>query len=93
MKLCIGHDHPALPGHFPNEPIVPGVVILDHVQRAIEATSDEATALRLVQVKFLRPLLPEQEARIEISPKGGGFVFRVLHGAETLVTGEMVLVR
>ncbi len=33
----IAADHPCLPGHFPGRPVVPGVVVLDHVLAAIEA--------------------------------------------------------
>lgn len=61
-------DHPALPGHFPGRPVVPGVVILDRVLAAIEAAHGSFGALRLPQVKFLRPLLPGQAARIELEP-------------------------
>src|SRR3546814_12508111 len=63
--FVIGDDHPALPGHFPGRPIVPGVVILDRVLDAIEAAHGPLGALRLPQVKFLRPLLPGQDAWVE----------------------------
>src|SRR3546814_12694558 len=61
-----GDNHPAVPGHFPGRPIVPGVVILDRVLDAIEAAHGPLGALRLPQVKFLRPLLPGQAAWVEI---------------------------
>lgn len=31
QKMLISHTHPSLDGHFPDNPIVPGVVILDQV--------------------------------------------------------------
>src|SRR3546814_1133754 len=68
--FVIGDDHPALPGHFPGRPIVPGVVILDRVLDAIEAAHGPLGALRLPQVKFLRPLLPRPAAWVEIDRKG-----------------------
>ena len=33
QTMLVKHDHPSLSGHFPNNPIVPGVVILDQVMR------------------------------------------------------------
>ncbi|MGV8931702.1 MAG: hypothetical protein ACOH1R_06265 [Luteimonas sp.] len=66
MEFCIAADHPALPGHFPGHPIVPGVVILDHVLAAIELVHGPLAGLRLPQVKFVQPLLPGQVARIEL---------------------------
>lgn len=33
--LVIPPDHPALPGHFPGNPLVPGVLILAHVLAAL----------------------------------------------------------
>ncbi len=65
MKFRIDASHPCLPGHFPGNPIVPGVVLLDRVCAAIDATQGEGP-LRLPQVKFLQPLLPEQEAEVEL---------------------------
>jgi 3-hydroxymyristoyl/3-hydroxydecanoyl-(acyl carrier protein) dehydratase len=34
--LTIAAEHPALAGHFPGSPIVPGVVLLDEMVRALE---------------------------------------------------------
>ena len=48
-------DHPALAGHFPGRPIVPGVVLLDEALAAIEADSGSAPPLRLARVKFRHP--------------------------------------
>ena len=91
MKFTIRHDHPSLPGHFPTEPIVPGVVILDHVQRAIEVEAGTANSLKMAQVKFLGPLLPDEEADIHFEKQGEGYAFRVTREGKTLVSGQMVL--
>lgn len=116
MDFTIDPGHPALPGHFPGRPVVPGVVILDQVLAAIEAahgpqalrqaqsspstrSGGEYALLRLPQVKFLRPLLPGQAARIELEPCAvpGGDVgaaprrwrFRVLADDGLLASGEV----
>ena len=66
MQFVIPADHPSLPGHFPGNPVVPGVVILDRVFAAIESEHGTAAAWRLPQVKFLQPLLPGEPARVEL---------------------------
>ena len=96
FRFAIAHDHPALAGHFPGAPIVPGVVLLERVLEAIAASHGIAGPLRLPQVKFLRPLLPGENADVEIvdaeSAEGGArrWRFRVLRGETVLATGEVV---
>ena len=70
MHFTIAADHPSLPGHFPGRPLVPGVLLLDRVLEAIEAGHGPLGALRLPQVKFLQPLLPGEEARVELESIG-----------------------
>ena len=66
-SLRIGADHPALPGHFPGRPIVPGVVLLDCVLTAAEQWLGRALAARsLRQAKFNSMLLPEEAADMEL---------------------------
>lgn len=95
MTFTIDADHPALPGHFPGRPVVPGVVVLDRVLAAIEAAHGPLGALRLPQVKFVRPLLPGEAARIELEALATAadtaprWRFRVLHDDATVATGEV----
>lgn len=96
--MTVAKDHPCLPGHFPGHPIVPGVVILDLVLAAIEAGHAPVGALRLPQVKFVRPLLPDEIARIELDAVAAvdaadaavRWRFRVLRGDDLLASGEVV---
>ena len=90
MQFIIPVEHPSLPGHFPGQPIVPGVVLLDRVIEAIEASHGRLPPLRLPQVKFLRPLLPGQPARIELQGESPRWRFRVLREDELLASGEIV---
>ncbi|NOT88133.1 MAG: hypothetical protein HOP03_08115 [Lysobacter sp.] len=93
--FTIPADHPCLPGHFPGQPIVPGVVVLDRVLAAIEARYGALGALRMPQVKFLQPLLPEQTARIELQPAADApdapprWRFRVLRDDILIASGEV----
>lgn len=94
MNFVIDADHPALPGHFPGRPVVPGVVVLDRVLAAIEAVHGPLGAMRLPQVKFVQPLLPGEAARIEIDPVAVDgapprWRFRVLRGEIVIATGDV----
>jgi 3-hydroxymyristoyl/3-hydroxydecanoyl-(acyl carrier protein) dehydratase len=63
----IGADHPSLPGHFPDAPIVPGVVILDEILGALAEWRDDYRVSVVRVVKFLAPLKPEQPFTICLS--------------------------
>ena len=90
MRFVIEPDHPSLPGHFPDRPLVPGVVLLDRVVAAIEAAHGPPGPLRLPQVKFMQPLLPGEEANIELEGATPRWRFRILRGDALLASGEVV---
>jgi len=90
MDFTLPADHPSLPGHFPGRPLVPGVVVLERVVEAIEATHGPLASMRLTQVKFLQPLLPGETARIELDASERRWRFRVLRGATLIATGEIL---
>lgn len=92
LQFRIPADHPSLPGHFPGRPLVPGVVLLDRVLEAIERTHAPLGALRLPQVKFVQPLLPDESARIELQADAGAarWRFRILRGDALIASGEVV---
>jgi 3-hydroxyacyl-[acyl-carrier-protein] dehydratase len=67
-------DHPALPGHFPGDPIVPGVVLLDQVLSTVPGK------INIPWAKFHAPLRPGEEFVIRIEQ--GRFT---VHRGETLI--------
>lgn len=72
----VGADHASLPGHFPGNPIVPGVLLLDGVMHGLQ----QATGLRLShlkQVRFTSALLPDEQAQVSCEVDGTRASFRV----------------
>ena len=59
-------DHPSLPGHFPDAPLVPGVIILDEVIAALAEWQQNSQLSGIRMVKFLAPLQPEQAFTISL---------------------------
>jgi 3-hydroxyacyl-[acyl-carrier-protein] dehydratase len=80
--------HPAFPGHFPGQPVVPGVVLLDRVAAALERWRGERIGA-MAQVKFLRPLLPDQDAELVLDAAGAGVRFTIVHDAAVVATGSI----
>lgn len=91
VPLRIDAGHPCLPGHFPGRPIVPGVVLLERVIEAIEATHGPLPPLALPLVKFVQPLLPGEDACIVVEGEAPRWRFRVLRGEALLASGEVAL--
>ncbi|MEY2920367.1 MAG: hypothetical protein RL261_1672 [Pseudomonadota bacterium] len=88
--LRVPAQHPALAGHFPGNPIVPGVVILDAVICAAEAWLDDRFRLAgLSQAKFLAPLKPDEAARIELQLREPLLDFAVYRGQDTIAKGTL----
>lgn len=57
--FVIAPDHPALAGHFPGHPVVPGVILLDHAIVLIGAALAQPLEIfQLGSVKFLSPVSP-----------------------------------
>lgn len=69
-RQVITADHPSLAGHFPGNPIVPGLVILETVTRAFEVWRPGNQVVGMPVVKFLAPLRPEQGFTIRFAESG-----------------------
>ena len=85
-------DHPAFAGHFPDHPIVPGVVLLDRVmQLAVESTGAAAGGWQVTQAKFLSPCGPGDELRFLLRDGArGALAFSVLCGEREVATGSLL---
>ena len=90
-RVTISADHPSLPGHFPGQPIVPGVLLLDAVLQAAAAAAPERGApARLVRAKFPAPVAPGAAVEITLATRAGdrlGFTCRC--GETVVLFGEL----
>jgi len=85
--LCIPASHPSLPGHFPGEPVVAGVIVLDRLAASLERSGHGALQ-RISSVKFRAPLLPDEVAELQISVTARHVRFRVSRDGELLTSGD-----
>ena len=90
VSLAIEHDHPAFIGHFPGRPIVPGVVLLDQAQRAVEASTGLALA-GLPAVKFLSPAIPGDVLELEYEVAESVVRFEIRCGARRIANGRFLI--
>ena len=68
--LVVPMGHPALPGHFPGNPIVPGVVILSHVADAIRRQFPYIMPGTLLAMRFHAPLRPDRPFTVHAELRG-----------------------
>lgn len=92
-SLRIPADHPAFEGHFPGQPLLPGVCLLAEVLEAAldlpEWAEAIGTAPRLGAVKFLAPVRPGAvlSLRLEAGAQGG-MRFELREGARAVASGQ-----
>ncbi len=89
-------DHPSFAGHFPGQPLLPGVVLLAEVLEA--ALADATLAQRLgpqpvlASAKFLAPVSPQGGTPIELSITfellARGAKFEIMRGGVAVARGQ-----
>jgi 3-hydroxyacyl-[acyl-carrier-protein] dehydratase len=78
-------EHPCYAGHFPENPIVPGVLLLELVIDALGRGPP-----RLVgNVKFHRVVKPGQSFTLQYREAGPQLSFRCVSGEQLLVEGSL----
>lgn len=91
-ELAIPADHPALAGHFPGLPIVPGVVLLEAVLEAIgAAVGQPAAPCQIQSAKFFSPVAPGESLRLigERTPEAV-WRFEIRAGGRCVASGACV---
>ncbi|MDP3585897.1 MAG: hypothetical protein Q8R61_12275 [Thiobacillus sp.] len=97
LPLAVAADHPAYAGHFPDQPILPGVVLLDETLHALAVQLDRADAVwQLKSVKFHSPVQPGEVLGLQYTESpAGGFRFELRcgdsPGAERVVASGSVV--
>lgn len=81
-RYFVNADHPAFAGHFPGQPLLPGVALLAYVMRALAEQPERAARLGAVpqisQVKFLSAVRPGSWLQVRLQAQGSGVGFEVL---------------
>ena len=88
-ECMISVEHPSLPGHFPGQPIVPGVVMLNEVLAALQGWQPGFVLGAVPTVKFMRPLLPGESFSIRLELAGKGFRFECFTADHMLAKGSL----
>jgi 3-hydroxyacyl-[acyl-carrier-protein] dehydratase len=90
VPLTLESDHPVFAGHFPGRPIVPGVLLLDRTQRAVES----ATGLVLTGLpaaKFFSPATPGDRLELEYAVAGAAVRFEIRCGIRRIANGRFLV--
>lgn len=70
FELLLNADHPIYKGHFPNQPVMPGVCMLQLVTELTSKALGQSLQLKKAsQAKFLVPIVPQQFPQIKLKTR------------------------
>jgi 3-hydroxyacyl-[acyl-carrier-protein] dehydratase len=92
VDIHIPPDHPAFAGHFPGQPLLPGVSLLAEVLEAVMREPELAARVgatpRIGVAKFLAPVRPGATVTLRFDGGPGALRFEVLMGERLAASGH-----
>jgi 3-hydroxyacyl-[acyl-carrier-protein] dehydratase len=88
--VIIPPQHPAFNGHFPDAPLLPGVVLLDEMLQVVQGSGSPAWTV--ATAKFLRPVRPGETLSFEHEPPlaNGAVRFTIRSAGRAVASGTLV---
>jgi len=89
----VAESHPALAGHFPGDPVVPGAWLLALVERAArQRFGDDIRVLEIPAASFRTPLRPQETFRIVLEQSAPDRIaFRIEGRSDLFAHGTLVV--
>jgi 3-hydroxyacyl-[acyl-carrier-protein] dehydratase len=67
-RVTIDVYHPLYKGHFPQQPVTPGVVLVEIIRGVISSVLDKKLMLQSAkEIKFLAAIVPTQVSQIDLN--------------------------
>ena len=83
FRWTVPAEHPAFAGHFPGNPIVPGVVLLDQaILFAEKMLGQTGLNWQVGNAKFFSPVKPEEALTFALEAKASGSISFSVRAAE-----------
>lgn len=80
INLDIPRDHASFPGHFPENPILPGVLLLERVMSYVQSQlTSPLEKYTLLNVKFLAAVSPGDKLTLKLSDTVSNEKFFTVH--------------
>jgi len=69
-EIILNENHPIFSGHFPNQPVLPGVCTLEILKETLSQALNMNLILKQADtIKFQLPIIPTETPRLELNIK------------------------
>lgn len=93
-RIKLNPDHKVYDGHFPDQPIVPGVIQLQIVKEILEESLQQKLRLQFAStIKYLAMIIPGQSPMLEINIQYQSLENDVFKASTVIKAGDTVFLK